>query len=322
MLIHTGWPEEAYRHAEQALQATWWTADLTNEIQAYGALANSAYLAGQIDLARLHAQKGLWVCERAQAGSKMGALQIILARAELALGNLDEGWQQLHAALSLGERWQDQVVIQQGNQLKAHLSLFAGDLEQAGELLMGQNQTELLRYESLDNLLFICMVPAFEKNAAGGIRFLEEKLAITRRVDPVQPNLPGKLARAVLLWLEGQPGEAVEITRQVEEEARLRGFGCLPNAAALLRVQILQNLGRAQEALGEIKAVNAWAEQSQDPWMQIQTTRLLTRMEMGSDFSAGDVNRSLASKIARLEAGATLEAVHKLLEKIKGKILD
>jgi hypothetical protein len=270
-----GWPLKAIESVQHSLRASQRSFNNSGSLRAYVYLGQSLFLAGWYESTLENCRYGLQIAEKLHNPTICARLDLIMSRAALSLGKLDDSWIYLQSAQRIAQE-------QHLTEIQSACHSVLGDIYkelQAYPIAAVSFQASLtgksLQTQALDDQCRLADVLFLNGQEKASMDILGRLIPIARESETGSISLPADLGMVRLNLSYGNIQEARQIVDMVACDAIQRSLVAFAISADLLSSNIAireENLVKASyEAL---KAVERSREIA-NPWLELKGLLLL-----------------------------------------------
>lgn len=272
-----GWPAKASQLEEHGLQISQKIFYNFGTMGMNSMVAISLYFRGQYEAALARCKLSLPIVEAIQSWRLAGLFYLVAARAELALGHVDQSWEYTGAASAIADNYGYRETFCESQCLKGDIYRILRDYPKATEAYQKGILNDQPSYETFDNLYRLGCVLLEDGQRAAGEELLEKAIGMGHQSNLGMIYIPAELFLA-LSHNQDCPVETVQ-----QEIDRLEGYPQLPELSLQkgilnqLKTEFKLRQNQPDEAAVCAQAVLAEGRISGHIWLEFAGLRLLIK---------------------------------------------
>jgi len=272
-----GWPAKASLLEEHGLQISQNNFYTSGTTRMNSMVAISLYFRGQYQAALAQCKLSLPVVEAIQSWRLAGLFYLVAARAELAIGHVDQSWEYTGAASAIADKYGYRETFCESQCLQGDIYRILRDYPKATEAYQKGILNDQPSYETFNNLYRLGCVLVESGQRAAGEELLEKAISIGHQSNLGMIYIPAEL----FLALSHNQYCPVEIVQQ--EIDRLEGYPQMPELSLekgilnRLKTELALRQNQAEEAAVYAQAVVAEGCISGHIWLEFAGLCLLLK---------------------------------------------
>jgi tetratricopeptide (TPR) repeat protein len=269
-----GWPAKGYRQAELLMDDSRRTLSHAARARGFTIMAICEYYLARFPAALEHGAMALRMVTPMQNSRLEGTIRANQAQTELALGHIDQAWEQAALALAAGREGGFERVISEALRIRGDIHRLFGNFETAEALYRAGSDSAGDNYTKMDSMHRLGFVMARSGRVEEGLAIIDQAIEVCQKNELNLYLLSAQAAKARILLLNGRNQESAELARQMVIQAAEREIPMMrPQGYLILGSQALIE-GHADEAGQKILASMRIAREIQHPLLEVTAIEL------------------------------------------------
>ncbi len=318
--IETGWPHKGLEIGEQAVNLSALVKRRSARVQAATALASSYYYTGNYQKSLQNALSVYSLAEKINLRWWLSALDAVMGRDYLALGDMDASWRHFQRAYEREKTVPEGRMFQLACSLGGNIHRLYGDLANAAKLFKLGMESARPDFATLENAFFYALTVYQRGKLAEARKLLQ---TVVQQSSDHGIEMTSLLARQILCGaMEKQGAEAspVECVTAIADEMAARNFGAAGSYGRVLQAKALLERGSKEEAGKILRSVLSEDKDNQYVWVHIAAILSLVLIsESGEERSR--LQATLTHILAELRKRSTLPPLRRLYYNYRKEVL-
>jgi len=270
-----GWPLKAVEAVQQSLRASQRSFYSSGILRAYPILGMSLLSAGWYESVLENCRVGLQIAEKIHNPAIQARLDLLMSRAALALGRLDDSFIYLDNARLIAQENHIPETRSACHSVLGHIYKELQDYPRAIASFQNSLVGKQLQNQALGDQCFLSEALFLNGQEAAGIDILGRLTQIVKESETGILSLPAELGLARFYYSSGNYKEARRIADSVAIDAVLRSMPSVAiNAELLLSSIAIQQEDLPEALAGAHKAIERSREIA-NPWLELKGLLLL-----------------------------------------------